>query len=184
MTCFQVYALYLCFHRNIEASEVLKFKGILKFIILSKCKIYQISRMFFSKDYIHYKKKNDNIRKYLNQGPRKSPFPLNLADRRMEVCMFVCPTNIQTDICNYIYFYMSAFCSLTDRPKYKIFIEQMLIYERNVHSRLYSILIRGRENRVSPNIADRWTYGWSDIRYHSVASLLKTCDQKLVFFYT
>ena len=41
------------------------------------------------------------------------------------------------------------FESLTDRPTYKIFIEKMLIYERNFHRRnQYSLLIRGEENHI------------------------------------
>ncbi len=43
-------------------------------------------------------------------------------------------------------FLLSAFFSLTDRPTYKIFIEKMLVYERNVHRKNQScILNRGEK---------------------------------------
>ncbi len=48
-------------------------------------------------------------------------------------------------------FYMYAFCSLTDRLTDKKFIEQMLIYKRNLHRKNQTfILHRGRENQVFP----------------------------------
>ena len=47
-------------------------------------------------------------------------------------------------------FYIFAFCSLTDRSTGKIFIEQMLIYERNVQRKKQPFIsIWGRENRIS-----------------------------------
>ena len=55
---------------------------------------------------------------YLNQGPRKTLFYI---------------------FCN------SAFCSLTDRLTDKIFIEQMLIYERNVHKKIRFLSQPGTE---------------------------------------
>ena len=48
-------------------------------------------------------------------------------------------------------FVMFAFCSLTDRLTGKSFVEYILIYERNVYRKNQtSILIIGRENRVTP----------------------------------
>ena len=44
-----------------------------------------------------------------------------------------------------------AFWCLTDRPTDKIFVEQILIYKRNVYTKNESIILyRGRENHVSP----------------------------------
>ncbi len=64
-----------------------------------------------------------------------------------------------------------AFCSLTDRPTDKIFVEQMLIYKRNVY------LIQGRrKSRLPLNLTyiktDRHTYRRTDISVYRVASLL------------
>ena len=38
------------------------------------------------------------------------------------------------------YFYITAFCSLTDRPTDKICIEKMLIGKRNLHKKLHLYL--------------------------------------------
>ncbi len=47
--------------------------------------------------------------------------------------------------------YISAFCSLIDRPTDKIFTEKMIICKTNLHNTNgTSILISDRENRVSP----------------------------------
>ncbi len=63
-------------------------------------------------------------------------------------------------------FYIFAFCSLTDRPTDKIFIEQMLIYERNMHTKIQLYLNQGpRKSRFPLNL--------TDINNYRVASLLK-----------
>ena len=53
------------------------------------------------------------------------------------------------------YFYISAFCSLNDRPTDKIFIEYMVIYERNVHRKNEtSFLIRDRKSHLPLNVSN------------------------------
>ncbi len=47
------------------------------------------------------------------------------------------------------YFYISAFCSLTDRSTYKINIKYMLKYERNVKGNYF----------MQKSTCLKWTYG-------------------------
>ncbi len=43
-----------------------------------------------------------------------------------------------------------AFCSITDRQTYKIFTEQMLIYEGNLHKKIGAISQLGAEKITFP----------------------------------
>ena len=46
------------------------------------------------------------------------------------------------------YFYISAFCSLTDRLTVKIFLEKILINERNEHNKIRTLSQSGAEKIV------------------------------------
>ncbi len=73
----------------------------------------------------------------------------------------------------FLLFYISAFCSLTDRPTDKISTENMLICKTNLHKKNWtSIIISDGENRVSPK-PDIHTDRRMDISIYRVASLLK-----------
>ncbi len=66
-----------------------------------------------------------------------------------------------------------TFCSLTDTQTYKIFLAQMLTYERNVKRRNQnSILNREQENYVHQKMFQ--TYRQTDIYHHCVSLLLKS----------
>ena len=54
----------------------------------------------------------------------------------------------------FLYFFIYTFCSLTDRPTYKIFIEQMLIYESNLHKKIRTPSLLGAEKIVFPPKSD------------------------------
>ncbi len=55
-----------------------------------------------------------------------------------------------------------AFCSLTDRPTDKIFVEYMLIYKRNVHTKMRALSYIGAEKITFPPKPDRHTYIQTD----------------------
>ncbi len=68
-----------------------------------------------------------------------------------------------------------AFCSITDRQTYKIFTEQMLIYEGNLHKKIWErYLNQGpRKSRFPLNLTYIHTYRRTNISVYRVASLLK-----------
>ena len=61
-------------------------------------------------------------------------------------------------------------CSITDRQTDKIFTEQMIIYEGNLHKKIGAISQLGADKITLPHntwLTGRWTYGQTDIRTDS-----------------
>ena len=87
-------------------------------------------------------------------------------------------SRLGTEIITFLYFYISIFCSLIDRPTDKIFIEQKLIYKGNLHKKMDLYLKqRQRKSRFPLNLTERQTdihtYRRTDISFYREASLLK-----------
>ncbi len=78
-----------------------------------------------------------------------------------------------------LYFYISAVCSLTDTPTDKIFVEQMVIYERKEH-RKYQTFFFIQVPHFPQNVSSirLRTYRQTDIWKYRAASLLKNLNNK------